>query len=85
MSWAKIDDLDQHHRKVAAAGPAAELLPIRAICYCCRYRTGGRLPLAVIPSLLVGFETIGALKTVEEWVRKLPRQVDTSKVDSAAM
>lgn len=59
MTWAKIDDQMQHHPKIMAAGPIAELLQYRAIQYCCRYLTDGFLPVKAVASLLTGLDGIG--------------------------
>lgn len=59
MSWAKIDDQFPHHPKIVTAGPIAELLHVRAICYCCRYLTDGFLPSGAVSSILTGLEHVG--------------------------
>ena len=67
--WAKIDDNMQHHPKVIAAGPIAELIQYRAIQYCCRFLTNGRLPTEAVPSLLTGLEPLARFET--DWPARM--------------
>lgn len=54
MGWAKFDDQFTDHPKVQAAGPMAELLAMRAVIFCARYETDGRIRESVLPRLTVG-------------------------------
>jgi hypothetical protein len=58
MAWARIDDNFPDHPKIVAAGPICALIQIRAICYCCRYLTDGRIPIQAVPGLLTGLELV---------------------------
>jgi hypothetical protein len=48
MGWVRIDDTHGDHPKLVAAGPYAELLDIRAICWSARFETDGRVPRAAL-------------------------------------
>jgi len=55
MSWARLDDSMPTHAKILMAGPLAELLHYRAICYACRYETDGFIAKEVLPTLASDF------------------------------
>lgn len=62
MTWVKVDDHLADHPKVLGLGklaPLALALQIRALCYCSRYLTDGRVPAGAIPGLLDGFDAWG--------------------------
>jgi len=52
MSWARLDDDFLHHPKVADAGPVATALHMRAIVYCCKYKTDGLITRRQLPRIL---------------------------------
>ena len=57
MSWAKIDDLLPHHRKLVRAtsdAPAVFGLYVASICYCQRHLTDGQIPREALALLLPG-------------------------------
>ena len=59
MTWIRIDDSFADHPKLIAAGPIAQLIQIRALCYASRHLTDGFIPPGAIPSLIAGMEHIG--------------------------
>lgn len=54
MGWARFDDRYSEHPKILAAGALAELLDMRAIIYCARNETDGKLARASLQRLAVG-------------------------------
>jgi hypothetical protein len=57
VSWAKIDDLLPHHRKLVEAGAAAPAvfgLYVASICYAQRHLTNGHISRSVLSLLLPG-------------------------------
>jgi len=52
MSWIRLDDDFGDHPKLVAAGPLACLLHVRALVYCGRHMTDGRIPRNIIGSLV---------------------------------
>lgn len=61
MSWVRIDDNMADHPKVIGLGdlaPLALALQVRALCWCSRYLTDGKLPAEAIPRLLGGFAAL---------------------------
>ena len=57
MSWAKIDDLLPHHRKLLDAGaqsPAVFGLYVASICYAQRQKTDGHIPHKALALILPG-------------------------------
>lgn len=52
MAWVKLDDHFADHPKMAAAGPLAMLLHVKALCYCARYLTDGFVPDAIAMTLV---------------------------------
>jgi hypothetical protein len=63
MGWARFDDGYSDHPKILEAGPWAELLDMRAIIYCARYDTDGRL-------------TTTGLRQIRRGIPKLVDKVD---------
>lgn len=57
--WARLEDNFPQHPKILSAGPLAELLQVRAICYAARNLTDGVIPAGVVPVLLTGFGHVG--------------------------
>ena len=51
MSWARFDDGYSDHPKVCAAGPWGELLDMRAIIWCARQETDGKVPESALSRL----------------------------------
>jgi hypothetical protein len=51
MGWIRLDDTHQDHPKLVEAGPMAELLDVRAICYSARLELDGRVPSAALVQL----------------------------------
>lgn len=59
MTWVKLDDQFGDHPKVAAAGPLAGWLHVRALCYCSRHLTDGFVPRDILRTLWDwGFEGV---------------------------
>jgi len=58
MPWARIDDQFPDHPKVIGAGPLAELLHVRAICYANRHLTDGVIPAGIVPRLAHDFDRL---------------------------
>jgi hypothetical protein len=52
MSWIKLDDHFADHPKIAVAGPLAAWLHVKALVYCGRYLTDGKIPFAIVVSLV---------------------------------
>jgi hypothetical protein len=48
MGWVRIDDTHADHPKLIEAGPMAELLDVRAICWSARFEQDGRVPRAAL-------------------------------------
>ena len=67
MTWVKLDDGFYDHPKVIAAGDEAIGLYCRALTYCGRYLTDGRLP-AQVASRLGSRKSIKRLLNVGLWV-----------------
>jgi hypothetical protein len=71
MGWARIDDTHADHPKVIAAGPMAELLDVRAICWSNRFETDGRVTRAALVQLSRGIRAperaVNRLVEVERW------------------
>ena len=55
MAWVRIDDGFPEHPKVGEAGPLAELLQVRALCYCNRQLTDGFVPTAAVHRMTTDF------------------------------
>jgi hypothetical protein len=71
MGWARFDDNYTDNPKIRDAGPWAELLDMRAIIYCARYDTDGRLTTAALQLIRHGIpkvgDKVGRLITVGRW------------------
>ena len=52
MPWVRLDDSFADHPKIAEAGPLAAWLHTKALIYCGRHLTDGRIPKAVVVSLV---------------------------------
>lgn len=78
--WARLNATFPTHPKTLAVGPIGELIHVRAICYAARYLTDGFIPVAVIPTLLGGLETLRVTEGVRNRARIKLGQ-DASKVD----
>lgn len=52
MPWIRLDDSFSDHPKVAEAGPLASWLHVKAMIYCGRHLTDGRISRAVVVSLV---------------------------------
>lgn len=60
MTWVKLDDHMADHPKfirLGAMAPLALALQVRAMCYCARYLTDGRIPAEIMSQLTRGFES----------------------------
>ena len=58
MTWGRLDDEFPDHPKVLSAGPLAELLQVRAICYANRHLTDGVIPAAAVGKLTHDFDRL---------------------------
>jgi hypothetical protein len=71
VGWARFDDGYTDNPKVRDAGPYAELLDMRAIIYCARYDTDGRITPSALTAIRHGIprvaEKIDRLVTVGRW------------------
>ncbi|HKE66808.1 MAG TPA: hypothetical protein VKB59_19455 [Micromonosporaceae bacterium] len=71
MGWARFDDTYTDNPKIRAAGPWAELLDMRAIIYCARYDTDGRLTPSGLQTIRHGIarpvEKVERLIAVGRW------------------
>ena len=54
VGWARIEDTHADHPKLIEAGPFAELLDVRAICWSSRLQTDGRIPSSALPTISRG-------------------------------
>jgi len=54
MSWVKIDDSFDDHPKILKLSPFATTLHIRALCWCSRHLTDGRVPETALDRLTFG-------------------------------
>lgn len=52
MSWIKLDDQFADHPKIAVAGPLAAWLHVKALVYCGRYLTDGKIPGVIVAGLV---------------------------------
>lgn len=72
MGWARFDDSYTDNPKIREAGPWAELLDMRAIIYCARYDTDGRLTSTALNLIRHGIprhvEKVDRLVTVGRWM-----------------
>lgn len=59
MPWVRLDDTFADHPKFLSAGPIAQLIQVRALCYAARHLTNGFIPHSILPWLLTGMEHIG--------------------------
>ena len=57
MGWIKIDDAFPDHPKIVKGGPLALALQMRALCYCSRHLTNGRIPSKAFDALAHGLGT----------------------------
>lgn len=60
MPWIRLDDSFSDHPKVAEAGPLAAWLHVKAMIYCGRHLTDGKISRAVVVSL-VDWESFGVM------------------------
>lgn len=60
MGWARFDDKYSDHPKIAAAGPWAELLDMRAIIFCAKHETDGHVCKAMLGRIAVGIPSARA-------------------------
>ncbi len=58
MGWARFDDGYSESEKVIAAGPWAELLDMRAIIYCARNETDGKVSRDALKRIGVGIPNV---------------------------
>jgi uncharacterized phage protein (TIGR02220 family) len=61
VTWVRLDDSFADHPKLKRAGPLAQLVQVRALCYAGRYLTDGFVPHSVVRDFLWGFDEIGVL------------------------
>jgi len=54
MTWVRIDDGFADHPKIIAAGPMALVAQVRALCYCSRHLTDGRISEEAVKTILSG-------------------------------
>ncbi len=52
MPWIRLDDAFGDHPKIAEAGPLAAWLHTKALIYCGRHLTDGRIPRSIVASLV---------------------------------
>lgn len=52
MPWIRLDDGFADHPKIAQVGPIAAWLHVKALVYCGRYLTDGKIPRAIVASLV---------------------------------
>ena len=52
MGWLRLSDCFAEHPKLLRAGPVAGWLHVKALCYCNRQLTDGKLPRAAVAALV---------------------------------
>ena len=67
MSWVKIDDAFPEHPKVVPLSDRAFRIHVRALCYCARNLTDGRVPRGAEQLLGCTLAQIGELVTAGLW------------------
>ena len=67
MTWFKLDDKFDQHRKILAVGPAAAWLHVAAFCFTTRNLMDGFIPEAALAGL-GGYSKVRARKLVERLV-----------------
>ena len=77
MPWVRIDDRFPEHEKIVAGGPLAIALQVRALCYCARNLTDGRLSRGIVAMMAHDLDGFGAAdmeraglweKTTDGWL-----------------
>lgn len=63
MSWVRLDEDFTDHPKVVEAGPLAGWLHVKALSYCNRYLTDGRVP-GPVARTLVSWEDVAPIRDV---------------------
>jgi len=66
MSWLRLDDAFDEHRKVVGLTDAAFRLEVSAICYAHRNLTDGLIPPGYVTTRFT--RSVGALETAGLWV-----------------
>lgn len=71
MPWVRIDDRYSEHPKIIAGGPLAVALQIRALCYCARNLTDGKLSRGIVAMMTHDLGDFGAadMERVGLWDR----------------
>jgi hypothetical protein len=60
VPWVRIDDGFADHPKIKHAGPLAIAAQIRALCYCARFLTNGKIPSRVVAEIFLDLKPFGA-------------------------
>jgi hypothetical protein len=58
VSWVRIDDGFADHPKIKRAGPLAIAAQVRALCYCARYLTNGKIPSRVVAEIFLDLKPL---------------------------